>query len=193
MPKKYGVFLARMQPVHNSHLYIIKKALKENDAVLVLLGSANKKGNLRNPFDKIVRMEMLRECFTSKEKEKLTFDFLDDYSSEDDVKNFKKWGAYLYESITSRINQSNFNLYYSDDPKILDDWFKDSNYYDDITYKLIDRKNVFEGLSATKIRNALLNDDINYIKKYCPSSVIKRFDYLKEEYKKVVGDSNEGK
>ena len=193
MNNSYGIFLARMQPVHNSHLYIIRKALKENDKVLVLLGSADKKGDLRNPFDKEIRMKMVKECFTDNEKEKLVFDFLDDYSSEDDVKNFKKWGNYLYENITSRINQNSFNFYYSDNPKLLDDWFKGSSYCDNITYKLIDRESVFEGISATKIRNALLNDDIGYIKKYCPISVVRRFDILKKEYKKVVGEDNENR
>ena len=31
MAVKYGVFLARMQPVHNAHLWLVNKALEEND------------------------------------------------------------------------------------------------------------------------------------------------------------------
>jgi len=46
-----GVFLARMQPVHNAHMYIVERACRENDKVIVMLGSANKKDMLRNPFD----------------------------------------------------------------------------------------------------------------------------------------------
>ena len=40
--KKVGVFLARMQPVHNAHLYLVNKALEESDKVLIVLGSENK-------------------------------------------------------------------------------------------------------------------------------------------------------
>ena len=39
---KVGVFLARMQPLHNAHLWLIDKALEENDKVLIVLGSENK-------------------------------------------------------------------------------------------------------------------------------------------------------
>ena len=38
---KYGVILARFQPIHNGHLALIKKACSENDKVLLLVGSAN--------------------------------------------------------------------------------------------------------------------------------------------------------
>ena len=39
---KVGIFLARMQPLHNAHLWLIDKALEENDKVLIVLGSENK-------------------------------------------------------------------------------------------------------------------------------------------------------
>ena len=48
---KVGVFLARMQPLHNAHLWLIDKALEENDKVLVVLGSENKVDMLRNPYN----------------------------------------------------------------------------------------------------------------------------------------------
>ena len=33
---KYGVILARFQPIHNGHLALIRKACLENDKVLVV-------------------------------------------------------------------------------------------------------------------------------------------------------------
>lgn len=45
-----GVFLSRMQPLHIAHLGMIDKALSENDKVIVLIGSANKEGTIRNPI-----------------------------------------------------------------------------------------------------------------------------------------------
>lgn len=35
MAIKYGVFLARMQPVHNAHLFLVEKAVEENEKVLI--------------------------------------------------------------------------------------------------------------------------------------------------------------
>lgn len=65
MAVKCGVFLARMQPVHNAHLWLVNKSLEENDKVLIVLGSENKVDMLRNPYDINLRKQMLRECLTA--------------------------------------------------------------------------------------------------------------------------------
>ena len=184
--KKVGVFLARMQPVHNAHLFLVHKALEENDKVLIVLGSENKVDMLRNPYDISLREEMLRECLTDEDNKKLEIVTLPDWSMESDKENDKTWGRYFYYNVVSRIFQKRFSLYYSDDPKILDDWFNDTEVREFITYRNFERSELFEGLSSTKIRNAFINDDIDYIKEYCPESVQKRFDYLKKYYENVT-------
>lgn len=40
--KKTGVILARFQPIHNGHIELIRKAVKENDEVLIFIGSVDK-------------------------------------------------------------------------------------------------------------------------------------------------------
>ena len=184
--KKVGVFLARMQPVHNAHLFLVHKALEENDKVLIVLGSENKVDMLRNPYDISLREEMLRECLTDEDNKKLEIVTLPDWSMESDKENDKTWGRYFYYNVVSRIFQKRFSLYYSDDPKILDDWFNDTEVKEFITYRNFERSKLFEGLSSTKIRNAFINDDVDYIKEYCPESVQKRFDYLKKYYENVT-------
>lgn len=183
--KNIGVFLARMQPVHNAHLYLVEKALEENDKVLIVLGSENKVDMLRNPYDITLREKMLRECFKEKDNKKLEIVTLPDWSMESDVENSKIWGRYFYYNVVSRIGQKRFSLYYSDDPKILDSWFEGTEVHKYITYRNFERSNLFEGLSSTKIREAFINDDKKYIQKYCPKSVLDRFDYLKSYYKNV--------
>ncbi len=185
MAKKIGVFLARMQPVHNAHLYLVRKALEEQNEVTIVLGSENKIDMLRNPYDIKLREELLRECFNDDENKRIHIFTLPDWSMESDILNAKTWGRYFYYNVVSRIGQKRFSIYYSDDPKILDSWFKDTEVYDYITYRNFERKNLFEGLSATKIREAFINGDKKYIEKYCPTSVIKRFDYLSSYYKNV--------
>ncbi len=184
--KKVGVFLARMQPVHNAHLFLVHKALEENDKVLIVLGSENKVDMLRNPYDISLREEMLRECLTDEDNKKLEIVTLPDWSMESDKENDKTWGRYFYYNVVSRIFQKRFSIYYSDDPKILDDWFNDTEVREFITYRNFERSELFEGLSSTKIRNDFINDDIDYIKEYCPESVQKRFDYLKKYYENVT-------
>lgn len=189
--KKVGVFLARMQPVHNAHLYLVRKALDENDKVLIVLGSENKVDMLRNPYDISLREEMLRECLTDEDNKKLEIVTLPDWSMESDKESDKIWGRYFYYNVVSRINQKRFFIYYSDDPKILDSWFNSTEVREYITYRNFERSSIFEGLSSTKIRNAFIEDNEDYIKEYCPESVQKRFVYLKKYYQDVKTNPKE--
>lgn len=186
MSVKYGVFIGRMQPVHNAHLALISKALEENDKVLIVLGSSNKEGTYRNPYSVEMREQMLRECFNEEQNEKITIATLPDWSTEDDEKEVKTWGRYFYYNVVSRIGQKRFSLYYSDELSILDSWFDNTEVKQYITYRHFDRDEVFDGLSATKIRQALLRNDKDYVKKYCPVSVMDRFDGLASLYEDAV-------
>ena len=53
---KYGVILARFQPVHKGHIALIRKACFENDKVVLLVGSADK-FNERNPIPIDLKIE----------------------------------------------------------------------------------------------------------------------------------------
>lgn len=191
MTIKYGVFLARMQPVHNAHLFMVNKALEENDKVLIVLGSENKVDMLRNPYDIQLREQMLRECFDEEQNKKISIITLPDWSMESDIDNAEIWGRYFYYNVVSRIGQKRFSLYYSDDPAILDSWFKNTEIYQYITYRNFERSSIFEGLSATNIRQAFIDDNREYIKKFCPKSVINRFSYLVSYYKNVTNNPKE--
>ena len=64
--KKVGVFLSRMQPIHNAHLWMIQNVLKDNDEALVMIGSANKFGTERNPLDINLRKELVKSALIEK-------------------------------------------------------------------------------------------------------------------------------
>ena len=182
---KVGVFLARMQPLHNAHLWLIDKALEENDKVLIVLGSENKVDMLRNPYNINLRKKILRECYDTRKNRKLSIVTIPDWSMESDVESDKIWGRYFYYNVVSRIGQKRFSIYYSDDVAFLDSWFKDTEVYEYITYRNFERSTMFEGLSATKIRNAFIQRDKSYVEKYCPHSVVSRFDELAAYYEGV--------
>lgn len=186
--KKVGVFLARMQPIHNAHLYMVEKACDECDEVTVILGSENKRDTLRNPFTIEKRREMLLASLPVEYREKISVYEIPDWSMESKVADYKIWGRYFYYNVVSRINQKRFFLYYSDGQKMLDNWFENTEVREYITYRLFERSSLFEGLSATKIRNAFVNDDKEYIRKYCPDVVLEQFDYLKKYYLGVLNN-----
>lgn len=186
--KKVGVFLARMQPIHNAHLYMVEKACEECDEVTVILGSENKRDTLRNPFTIEKRREMLLASLPVEYREKISVYEIPDWSMESKVADYKIWGRYFYYNAVSRINQKRFFLYYSDGQKMLDNWFENTEVREYITYRLFERSSLFDGLSATKIRNAFVNDDKEYIRKYCPDVVLEQFDYLKKYYLGVLNN-----
>lgn len=105
---KVGVFLARFQPLHNGHLFMIEKALKENDKVLIVLGSANKQGMIRNPFSLEKRGLWLHDSLINKEDSlRIQIMELADWSTETDKEELTEWGHYLYYNIVANIRQKN--------------------------------------------------------------------------------------
>lgn len=191
MSIKYGVFLARMQPVHNAHLWLVNKALEENDRVLIVLGSENKVDMLRNPYGITLRKRMLRECLAKEQNKRLKIITLPDWSTETDIDSDKIWGRYFYYNVVSVIGQKQFSLYYSDDVGILDSWFQDTEIYKYVHYRNFPRSNMFNGLSSTKIRQAFIDGNTEYIAKYCPESVFRRFDFLSAYYQNVKRNPKE--
>ena len=124
--KKIGVFLARFQPLHNAHLYVIEKALKECDKVVIMLGSSNKNNMIRNPFDFNLRYNLLKDSLKNvKDMERINIFELPDWSQESKEEDNLTWGSYLYYNVVSRINQKSFTIYYSDKPEYLLSWFTD--------------------------------------------------------------------
>lgn len=182
--KEVGVLVARMQPLHNAHLYLVNKILEECEQCVIVLGSENKYDMIRNPFDIRLREVILRECFKSDENSRITIFTLPDWSMESDTRNYEVWGDYLYYNIVSRIQKKHINYYYSDDPEIMLRWISD-NTRPYINCVFLERAEIFEGLSATKIRKAFEEDDREYINKYCPNSVSDRYNMLKEMWRCV--------
>ncbi len=188
---KIGVFLARFQPLHKAHMYVIEKALNDCDKVVIILGSSNKENIPRNPFNFRLRKELLSESLGNEhDMTKIQIYQIPDWSEENLKNDDAVWGHYLYYNIVSRINQKDFTLYYSDDPEIAKSWFDDEIKHH-VSFCFLERKKVFDGLSSTKIREALLNftdKDKRYLYKFLPEAVFERVEELHEIIVKVYKD-----
>ncbi|MDE6347072.1 MAG: adenylyltransferase/cytidyltransferase family protein [Muribaculaceae bacterium] len=155
---KTGIILARFQPIHNGHLQLISKAVKENDQVLVIIGSIDKL-NARNPIPWTIRKEMVEEAIADTflaqgNKEKITVVELPDLSDESD--NSHDWGFYLYSSIVSQTKEPNFTIYYSDGFEIITSWFPGFLLRNNVSLSLLARNTCEEGISATEVREMIL-------------------------------------
>lgn len=187
---KTGVFLARMQPLHIAHLFLIEQALSECEDVWVVLGSANKHDMIRNPFTLEFRDEVLREALKDSghsqgDLDRIHIFELPDWSLENDTNETIIWGRYFYYNVVSRIQHKDFSIYYSDDSEIIKSWFN-SEVKDHITLRLFNRSKVYEGLSATKIRQAIIDKDTEYLNQYCPKAILNRLDYISDYYTGVI-------
>lgn len=63
---KFGVFIGRFRPFHNAHFNTIDTMLKENDYVVVLVGSCGNPRNIKNPFSFDEIKTMIDTCFPNK-------------------------------------------------------------------------------------------------------------------------------
>ena len=180
---KAGAFLTRIQPLHNGHLGMIDKALSENDKVVILIGSTNKCGTLRNPLEiglrRQILFEALDERYKKEDRERLIVKELPDWSMENDLPSNPEWGRYLYYNIVSALEQQHFAMYFSDDRAIIEDWLRDESIKHRIELKIFDREKMFNAVSSTKIRQAFLSGDKEYICKSTPNAVYRRFDEIK--------------
>ena len=61
MPKT-GLFIGRFQPFHNGHLATVKFALAKVDLLVIVVGSAQKSHEPRNPFTAGERIMMIKEA-----------------------------------------------------------------------------------------------------------------------------------
>ena len=181
--EKFGVILARFQPVHEGHIALIKKACDENDKVLLLVGSADKYGE-RNPIPLHLRVEMLKEALiVNKLDGKCVIHPFDDLTSEED--NSFDWGFYLYAKVVDVIKESYFTIYYSDGYEIITSWFPGHILRNYISLSLLARAKVEKGISATQVREVLMNYDkddetIEKLKDMVPESVYNRREMLRE-------------
>ena len=174
---KIGVILARMQPIHKGHLELIRQALNENERVLILVGSANKI-NKRNPIPIKLRTSLIRKSIENEFEDSLRVQVvpLDDLTDEND--NSHDWGFYLYCNIVEQINQPFFTIYYSDGYETIMSWFPTFVTRDFISFKLNARGTVYNGLSATHIRELILNDQ-EELKDLVPECVYEQRTLLK--------------
>lgn len=185
MSENIGVFVARMQPLHKSHEFLIRQSLKENNKTFVFIGSADKSRNKRNPFTVEEREGLIRKVFFEELMSgKLYIERLNDLTNEDDKENDKVWGKYLYDNITKVIQQNTFSIYYSDDPSIMLNWFTD-DLKEKINFRFFDRKKLFSELSATKIREALLTNNEEYLVNNLPYEVYSLKENLANILKKI--------
>lgn len=163
-----GVLLTRAQPIHFGHLEIIKKALVENDKVLVVIGSSNKSGTTRNPFTIELRLEMVTDFLESNgvDMSRVKIMPLADWSKEDAYEYAKEWGRFFYYNVVNTIQEKRFKFYYNDSESTVARWFE-PEIAERIELVHSERKTP---ISSTRVRKAILENDKDTVDRYMGTS-----------------------
>jgi bifunctional NMN adenylyltransferase/nudix hydrolase len=172
-PFDYLVFIGRFQPFHNGHLSVVCEGLREADRVIVLVGSAHRPRNIRDPWTVDERIEMLRSSIDEQDRERVIFAPLIDVLYNDEL-----WVRNVQATIQGLVTAHHVARHR--EPKIgLIGHSKDhSSYY----LKLFPRWGSVtamsvEGLNATQIRKALFSPDdaqagMNYLNSQIATDVL---------------------
>ena len=199
--KRIGVILARMQPIHNGHLELVSRAYRENEAVYIFVGSADK-FNKRNPIPISTRPELVRKSILDMLQVKWGVDKAGDgnYDSDsqvdaalinhgihvvplddldDESNNSHEWGFYLYSKIVTETGCPNFTMYYSDGYEIITTWFPGFILRNNVSLSLIARNSVENGISATEVRKLITERRDDELRSVVPAAVFDKREHLK--------------
>lgn len=70
-PFDFLIFIGRFQPFHQGHLSVVRQGLSEAERVIVLIGSAHRPRNIRDPWTFEERAEMIRSAVGQQDAERV--------------------------------------------------------------------------------------------------------------------------
>ena len=196
---KTGVILARMQPIHNGHIELIKRSDCENDETYIFVGSADK-FNKRNPIPistriDLVQKSILEKLITDDNPETPRYEYKDDIDQaledlnihviplddlDDESNNSHDWGFYLYSKIVTATGNPNFTMYYSDGFEIITTWFPGFILRNNVSLSLLARNSIENGISATSVRKYIMEKNDAELKKVVPQAVFDMRENLRQ-------------
>ena len=162
---KTAFILGRYQLFHNGHLSLIDEAIKLADNVIVLIGSSDKKRTKDNPFTFEERKRMILEV-----RKNIKIIPISDLG----VGDVFLWGDYLINEI-NKIGYNPDLFIFGNEAKV-DKWFR-PEIIKNITIKKVNRSII--DISATKLREDIVNDKKEEYLKYIPSELHKFIPEIK--------------
>ena len=171
-----GLVLGRFQTFHKGHKQLIDMTRNLCEKTLILIGSAQESGTPRNPFKLETRREMVSQIYA---QEDVIIYALDDMTNEDDI--CFEWGSYILEHVEKMIGWLPDLMVYGKDES-RKGWFseEDSKKFSEF---IVARDKI--NISATKLREFLVQDKKQEWQKYVPEEIWDKYECLREELLKL--------
>lgn len=173
-PYDIGLVVGRFQHFHIWHRSLVENAYKLCDRVLILVGSAQESGTLRNPYLLSTRIDVIREIY-GKDNQNLIVKELNDLTNENDITY--DWGKYVLSNVKRHIRKEPSLMIYGND-EFRSKWFSPEDIVN--TAELVIPRSRIP-ISATKLRMALVKDDFDYWKCFVDDKTHKMYDRLRAE------------
>ena len=174
-----SLIVGRFQGLHKGHEHLINTALSLSDRVLVLLGSAQEFGTVKNPFSVTTRQMALRAIYpTTKE---IIIGTIND-TENNEITN-KEWGTNVLNvciQFTRKIPEA---FVYGRENNENQNWFQHDNELKLRTSGMSEIKISREMIviSSTQIRKWLFFDDFDNWSKNVNSKLHKHYDEFRSE------------
>lgn len=180
-PFKLGFMLGRFQHIHIGHELMINKAINSCEKLIILVGSEQESYTKRNPFNVELRMKMMQEIYGNCRN--IAIHSIPDLTHEND--HSVEWGRFVLENVAKVSYQGttpDLMIYGNDEER--NSWFDP----DDIIgiSRLIINRGMIE-ISATKMREYLINNNFWKWSQYANPKIHYMFDELRKELQNSDG------
>ncbi|NRA86126.1 MAG: NUDIX domain-containing protein [Rhizobiales bacterium] len=178
-----GIFIGRFQPLHIGHLTIMSYMQQKYEHVIILVGSANQRISVKNPFSFSKRKAWIEQAFANMTKENGAAPKLSILPSNDYRYAEKKWEIELNQKVSAVTSQNDLIslVGYSKD---------DSSYYlnsfSQWAYDAVGRSVLID---ATTIRNVWFDTefkDLSTVERYLPQYVYNDLLSLTNQYENLL-------
>ncbi|WP_151035767.1 hypothetical protein [Bacillus wiedmannii] len=191
---KLGFVIGRFQHIHLSHKKMVNTALQSCERVILMVGSSQESGTVRNPFNLYTRMNLIREVFKEEIKNgTLLLAHTDDMTHEDD--HSTAWGDFLIKKIDmwkshyAVQDEVDCFIYGNDEERTA--WFKPKD-IEKISHIVLSRK--ADNLNATNVRGLMAKNKKVSWNSNVPFEIVPMYNELRKElmdipYYKELGEN----
>lgn len=192
-PFKFGFIVGRFNHIHKGHESLINKGRELCENLLILVGSSQESGTLRNPFAVEERMRLIKQVYG----ENVYVGFLPDTTNENDITH--DWGRYVLDQVG--LWGAVHNIQYPPDVMIYGNdedragWYAPEDIWN-ITQVVVPREAI--DISATKMRKLLIENKRSEWERYTPRNISMQFTDLRylllriPEYKEMADNAGTG-